>query len=359
MIKSEVNIFDNDLDDNDGKFQILQAFRTRKNLNNEEDDQPMTSNILLNKLARELRVKFDDAQTQIFHAPTQDYSQNQSEIENEYQIGNYAYQKSKTNSPGKYQNSTNKAYIRQYQDLQNQILYHKIQEIHVQKDTPIEVTDELYEKKLNHEFPQRVKQANILAQGQNISLAVRKLKEIENKVIRQDKESKDGQKDCKIHVHKNLYSSENQSLNTKNIMRGKFTLKVNKRLTQQQLIEEFAQEPIIFHLHKNRKFMLKLEKAFDCAVKSKEELQQEKIEMLKIEFQKQKDKTELSIGKVLWLIMPQVIKTMFALREEDEKQKDEDIENVRLEHIQQKMNPNRYAAQLEKIQRTKNTKYKQ
>eukprot|EP00347_Sterkiella_histriomuscorum_P007389 403349120 len=353
MIKSEVNIFDNDLDDNDGKFQILQAFRTRKNLNNEEDDQPLISNILMNKLSRELRVKFDDAQTQIFHAPTQDYSQNQSEIENEYQLGNYTYQKSKTNSPGKYQNT------------------------------------------------------------------VRKLKEIEDKVIRQDKESKNDQKDCKIHVHKNLYSSENQSLNTKNIMRGKFTLKVNKRLTQQQLIEEYAQEPIIFHLHKNRKFMLKLEKAFHCDIKSKEELQHEKIEMLKLEFQKQKDKKEhldlksdnefsqnnyirpnnhkknhllssqvkkhqtpqrimikrqpLYQSNQLFKFkdhlpscyttrqqpQPQVIKTMFALREEDVKQKDEDIENVRLEHIQQKMNPNRYAAQLEKIQRTKNTKYKQ
>ena len=42
----------------------------------------------------------------------------------------------------------------------------------------------------------------------------------------------------------------------------------------------------------------------------------------------------ISTNKELRVFKPAVIKTMFAMREDDVRQKEEDIEIVRLEHIQ-------------------------
>ncbi|CDW85258.1 UNKNOWN [Stylonychia lemnae] len=168
-------------------------------------------------------------------------------------------------------------------------------EITVQKDTPIEVTDSQFEKKLNYDSIKRQLCSQQLKQREVISLAQEKFHEIEQKVQQDQQDEKDEQKDCKIQLFRNLFSSMDNSMNTKNILRGKFNLKINRRLNQQQLIEDFAQEPIIFHLHKNGKFIQKLER--ELAPKQQQdpdttEIRVEKIKK-KIEDEKQRKKQVL------------------------------------------------------------------
>jgi len=47
----------------------------------------------------------------------------------------------------------------------------------------------------------------------------------------------------------------NSALNIKSIMRGNFTLKINKKQSLMDLIQQIASDPYTFHLHKNRKFI--------------------------------------------------------------------------------------------------------
>lgn len=43
-------------------------------------------------------------------------------------------------------------------------------------------------------------------------------------------------------------------------LKGSFKLKINKNMKMPQKIEKYAQEPVVFYLHKKRNFIRKIER---------------------------------------------------------------------------------------------------
>jgi hypothetical protein len=59
-------------------------------------------------------------------------------------------------------------------------------------------------------------------------------------------------------VH-NKAASMNEASAAKEKLKGKFSLRISKNLSISKKIEKYAQDSMVFHLHKNRNFLRKIE----------------------------------------------------------------------------------------------------
>lgn len=89
-------------------------------------------------------------------------------------------------------------------------------------------------------------------------LALKRLKEIEDKVHRHTIIKNKDEKSLNVIQLDNQALVVNQVSKQKEILKGKFQLKISDTLLKSQRIEKYAQEPVAYFLHKKRDFLQRL-----------------------------------------------------------------------------------------------------
>jgi hypothetical protein len=89
-------------------------------------------------------------------------------------------------------------------------------------------------------------------------LAQRRIKQIEDKTKRLTISNNKDERSLNVIQLDNQALVINQVSKQKEILKGKFQLKISESLQQSHRIEKYAQEPVAYFLHKKRDFLQRL-----------------------------------------------------------------------------------------------------
>lgn len=120
-----------------------------------------------------------------------------------------------------------------------------------------------------------------LKQGKPVvkSLAQQRIDDIEAKLNRQRVEKHEFAETVNVTEIRNKVMMNNETKMTQEKLKGRFDLLINPDLPMETKIKKFLNEPIAFHLHKNRLFFQKIENKEEPPLTTKQILEKINKEM--------------------------------------------------------------------------------